>query len=160
MWVNLCVCGSVVIGTWMYVYVFNNVCVGNCMLIYACVCVIRVLCIYAYMYVCNNGWVCILCAQVYMYICMWVCESVSVSSCVWWCVTTITSSFVQSKLGNGRFGFVPVNPIHWQFQDWHTRWFEDPYRFILYRSNDDWGPKSHHFISVFVLVLFPIYRCQ
>jgi len=60
-------------------------------------------------------------------------------------------SLVRSELGNIRFKLVfTVDPIAWRFEDWHTRWFRDPYRFMQSRPDGDSDSKPCHFIWVFV----------
>ena len=107
-----------------------------------------------------------LCVCMYVYTCIWmyvgvymchVCVLIPpLSVCVWSHVTVIADLFVRFELNNGRFKFVPVmGSIDWRFEDWPTRWSGDPSRFVQWRPYSDSGPKSRHFMLVFILMLFP-----
>ena len=58
-------------------------------------------------------------------------------------------------------GFVlVVDPIHKRFEDRFMGWSVDQYRFVQWRPDGDSVPKLRHFMWVFILVHFLIYRCR
>jgi len=72
-----------------------------------------------------------------------------------------SDSLMRSELDNERFRFVlVVDPIHWRFEDRPIEWSGDSYQFVQWRPNGDSDPKSRHFMWVFALYLFLIYRCK
>ena len=135
------VCGC--LGAWVGVHVslWKCVCISYVYVYRICICVGVDACVY----------------RVCLGISPLVSQSLSLFVCVWLRVAAITDSFVWSELGNRRFGFVPIiDPINWQFEDGHTRWFRDPYRFIQWRPDGNSDLKSRHFMWVFTFVLLLI----
>jgi len=127
---------------WVYIYV--------CMYVLVCVCIVLCICVLVcYVYVC-------------VYTCMYGCTSVRVYICVrafmgeCVCVSVAAYGLARAiRTGNRTPEFVfAVDPIHWRFEGWHTRWFGDPYRFVQWRPDSDLDPKSRHFMWVFAFVLF------
>ena len=119
-------------------------------------------CVYLYMYVCWCTRTCI-CVHVYVE-CICTCGYVRVYLYVLLCLVACYSDsdpFVQSKLGNRRFGLVPVmDPIHWRFVDRPMRWSVDQYGSC---SEDQTTIRfQNHVILCECLFLsyFLIYRCQ
>ena len=89
-----------------------------------------------------------------MYLCLYV--------CVWLCATVFRIRLVRSgPLQETRFGFVlVVDPIHRRFEDRSMGWSVDQYQFVQWRLDSDSVSKLRHFMWVFVLVHFLIYRCR
>jgi len=85
-----------------------------------------IMCVYWCMYV----YTCYLCVGVYTYVSMCTCECVSAYLCLcvcWVACYSISDLFIKFKLGNRRFGVVPVkDPIPWWFEDQPMIWFGDP----------------------------------
>jgi len=114
-------------------------------------------CVYLYMYVYRCTRMC-RCARVgikctFIFICMFGCVLQYFGS-VWWDPD-------QLQKTQTRFRFMLVmDPIHRQSEDRPMGWSVDPYRFVQWRPDGDLVPKSRHFMWVFVLVHFLIYRCR
>ena len=110
------------------------------------------------------------CVYLYTYICLGVCLNTCMCTvgcsydfkCVVMCDSD-PDPFRRFELSNGRprtwFRFVPIMyPIHRQFEDRPMGWSGDLYQFVQWRPDGDSVPKLRHFMWVFVLVYFIIYR--
>jgi len=116
----------------VYVCIIVYVCVWVCPCVYA-----HVACVYGYMCECimSVWWLS------FLSVCLVACYSIS-------------DPFVRSKLGNRRFGIMPImDPIPWRFEDRSMGWSADQYQFVQWRSDDDSIPKLRHFMWIPYLLL-------
>ena len=113
-----------------------------------------------YVYTCTCTWVYTYvsgCSGVYL-------VYIYIYLCVWLRVAALWNSLMRSgplQETRTRFGFVLVmDPIQWRFEDCSIGWSVDQYRFVQWRPDGDSVSKQRHFMWVFVLVHFLIYRCR
>jgi len=145
---------------YIFIYVYICVCIWVYNYVYVCMIIVHMDSI-VFTCTCGSTRVCVCTCIGYMYECvMCLCWFPFLSVRLVACYSS-SDSFVRFEHGNGRFGVVLVmNPIHRRLEEWPMWWSVDQYRFVQWRPDNDSILKLRHFIWVFVLVYFFIYRCR